>query len=111
MTLPKTLTAIIGSAAALALLPAMAASSSEAHVKSLDISVKGYDLSKSADAQIVFYKIQNAAKRVCRHSLVRETLREKADEKVCRADAIERAVAQLNEPALTLVMSEQNRSL
>ena len=105
MTLPKTLTTLLGSAAALAMLPAMAGSTSEANVKSLDVSIAGYDLNDPAHAQIVYYKIQKAAKRVCRNSLARETLREKIDERDCRKDAIERAVTALNAPELTLVMT------
>ena len=110
MTLPKTLTTLIGSAAALALLPAMAASTADTHVKSLEVSTSGYDLSKSADAQIIYYKIKKAAKRVCSNALVRQTLREQAEERACRDEAIERAVSQLDEPVLTLVMNTQNRS-
>ena len=108
MTLPKTLTAMIGSAAALAMLPAMAGSTSDTNVKTMDVSIAGYDLTDPAHAQIVYYKIQKAAKRVCRHSLARETLREKIDEKNCCAQAVERAVTQLNAPQLTLVMTERN---
>ena len=108
MTLPKTLTTLIGSAAALAMLPAMAGSTSDATVKKLDVSIAGYDLNDPAHAQIVYYKIQKAAKRVCRNSLVRETLREKIEENECRAQAIERAVTQLNAPELILVMTDRN---
>lgn len=110
MTLSKAATALIASTAALITLPAMAGSISEPGVKQLEISVAGYDLTKSADAQIVYYKIQKAAKRVCRNSLVRETLRERIEEMDCREDAIESAVAQLDSPALTFVMLERTRA-
>ncbi len=110
MTLQKSLTALIGSAAALAMLPASAGSSLGSSVKTLDVSIAGYDLSDPAHAQIVYYKIQKAAKRVCRNTLVRETLREKLEEQDCRETAIEEAVAQLNEPAITLVMLERTQS-
>ena len=110
MTISKTATALIASTAALFTLPAMAATTSEPGVKQLAVSVAGYDLTKSADAQIVYYKIQKAAKRVCRTSTVRETLRGHIDEMECRKDAIESAVAQLDSPALTFVMHERTRA-
>ena len=110
MTLSKAATALIASTAALITLPAMAGTSSEPGVKQLNVSVAGYDLTKSADAQIVYYKIQKAAKRVCRNSLVRETLRERMEELECREDAIESAAAQLDAPTLTFVMHERTRT-
>lgn len=110
MTLSKAATALIASTAALITLPAMAGTTSEPGAKQLDVSVAGYDLTKSADAQIVYYKIQKAAKRVCRSTLVRETLRERMDEMQCREDAIESAVAQLDASALTFVMLERTQA-
>ena len=110
MTLSKTATALIAATAALVTLPAMAGTSGEPGVKQLSVSIAGYDLTKSADAQIVYYKIQKAAKRVCRTTTVRETLRERIEEMDCRENAIESAVAQLDAPALTFVMLERTRA-
>lgn len=110
MTLPKALSIFVGSAAALAILPATAATSSEPGVKSLEVSIAGYDLDDPAHAQIVYYKIQQAAKRVCRLTGVRETLRERSEEMQCRADAITNAVAQFDSSQLTLVMNERTRA-
>ncbi|MEM7639126.1 MAG: UrcA family protein [Pseudomonadota bacterium] len=109
MTLQKSLTTMIGSVAALAMLPAMAGSISNANAKSLEVSIAGYDLSDPAHAQIVYYKIQKAAKRVCRHTLARETLRERMDQRQCQETAIQDAVTQLNAPELTLVMLERTQ--
>lgn len=110
MTLPKPLTILIGSAFALAALPAMADSASNYDIKSVEISTSEYDLTETDDAQRLYSKIKRAAKRACNRTGVRQSLRELAEERTCRDDAIERAVAQLNEPVLTYVMNEANRS-
>lgn len=107
MTLPKTFAAIIGSTAALALLPAMAASTKASDVQKIEISTKGYDLSKTADAQIVLYKISKAAKRVCGDTNVRQPLNQRATVQECYEDAVERAVASIDAPALSLAMIDR----
>ncbi|MEL7541882.1 MAG: UrcA family protein [Pseudomonadota bacterium] len=106
MTLPKSLTTLLGSALALSMLPAFAGSTTDEHVKTMEISIAGYDLSDPADAKRVYGKIQSAAKRVCKTTTARQTLRERADEMACRADAIAQAIVALDEPVLTLVMSQ-----
>ena len=108
MTLPKTLTTLIGSAFALAAFPAIAGASPHYDVKSVEISVSGYDLAKSGDAQILYKKIKMAAKRACRSSQSPKTLRERAITRDCEDEAIARAVSQLDEPVLTIVMSAEN---
>lgn len=108
MTLPKTLTALIGSAFALAAFPAMANASPKYDVKSVEVSISGYDLAKPEDAQILYQKIRAAAKRACRTSASHQTLRERAEERDCREEAIEQAVTQLDEPVLTIVMKAEN---
>jgi len=110
MTLPKALTAAIGSAAALAMLPAMAASKDEVTKKTVDVSIAGYDLSNPEDAKIVYGKIQSAAKRACRLPNEAKTVAQRADELKCRVAAVNAAVSQLNSPELTLVMEARNRS-
>lgn len=108
MTLPKTLTAFIGSAFALAAVPAIASASPDYDVKSVEIAISGYDLAKPEDAEIIYKKIQMAAKRACRNTTSRQSLRERAEERDCREEAITQAVTQLNEPVLTLVMIGEN---
>ncbi len=108
MTLPKTLTALIGSAFAIAAVPMIANASPDYDEKSVEIAISGYDLAKPEDAEIVYKKIQKAAKRACRNSMSRQSLRERAEELDCREKAITQAVTQLNEPVLTLVMNGRN---
>lgn len=110
MTLPKPVTILIGSALALATLPAMADRSPDHDLKSVDVGISEYDLTKSEDAQRLYKKIESAAKRACRRTSSRPSLREHSEEVDCREDAIERAVVQLNAPVLTLVMNGQNPS-
>lgn len=108
MTLSKSLTTVLGSALALSMLPAVAGSTTDAHIKTLEISIADYDLSDPVDAKAVYGKIQSAAKRVCKRSTARQTLRERADEMKCRADAVAQAIVALDEPVLTLVMRESD---
>lgn len=108
MTLSKTTTAILGSIAALAILPASAGSTDDATVRTIDVSISGYDLTDPADAKKVLSKIQSAAKRVCRSSQARQTLRERAEEFACRASAISEAVNDLDFPELTAALEETN---
>lgn len=108
MTLPKTLTALIGSAFAIAAVPTIANAAPDYDVKSVEIAISGYDLAKPEDAETIYKKIQTAAKRACRTSTSRQSLRERAEELDCREEAITQAVTQLNEPVLTLVMNGQN---
>ncbi len=106
MTLSKSLTTVLGSALALSLLPAFAGSTADTHTKSLELSIADYDLSDPADAKVVYGKIRSVAKRVCKRTTARQTLRERAEEMQCRSDAIAQAIADLDEPVLTLVMRE-----
>ncbi|MEO1321610.1 MAG: UrcA family protein [Pseudomonadota bacterium] len=110
MTLPKALTAAIGSAAALAMLPAMAASKDDVTKKTIDVSISGYDLSDPEHAKIVYGKIQSAAKRVCRLPNAAKTLAQRADEMQCRVSAINAAVSQIGSPELTIVMEARSRA-
>ncbi len=103
MTLPKTLAVIAGSAA-FALLPAMAGSAPSSHMEKVEISTKGYDLSKPADAQIVLYKISRAAKKVCGSTNVRQPLGQRMTVQKCHEDAVTRAVASIDAPILTAAM-------
>ena len=106
MTLTKTATAILGSIAALAMLPASAGSAKDVTIRTIDVSVSGYDLNDPADAKIVLSKIERAAKRVCRNSQARQTLRERAEEFACRTSAISEAVNDLDFPELTAALEE-----
>lgn len=106
MTLSKSLTTVLGSALALSMLPAVAGAAPDDHVQTLELSIAGYDLSDLEEAKVVYAKIQSAAKRVCDRTTARQTLRERADEMRCRADAVAQAIVALDEPVLTLVMRE-----
>lgn len=106
MTLPKTTTAILGSIAALAILPASAGSTDDSVVKTINVSISGYDLTDPADAKTVLSKIQRAAKRVCRNSQARQTLQERAEEFACRTSAISEAVNNLDFPELNAALEE-----
>lgn len=105
MTFSKTLTTTIIAATACALTPVMAAEL-DPNKKTLEISIKGYDLSNVEDAAEVFKKINLASKRVCRNYGHRETLRDRFYERQCRAEAIVQAVVSLNAPELTAIMHE-----
>ena len=108
MTLPKTATTLFASVAALAMLPAMAASTTGQTIKTIDVPVAGFDLTDADDAKIVLSKIQRAAKRVCRNSNATRSVRERAEELACQSAAIAGAVAKLNAPQLTAAMEEDN---
>ncbi|MEL7030718.1 MAG: UrcA family protein [Pseudomonadota bacterium] len=110
MSLSKSLTTILGSALALSMLPAFAGATTDTHAKTMEISIAGYDLSNPDDAKLVYGKIQTAAKRVCKTTTARQTLRERADEMRCRADAVAKAIVELDEPVLTFVMNQNSSS-
>lgn len=110
MTRPMIFAALACSAFAVSALPAIAGPAAKTDVKTVEISISNYDLDKPEEAEVVFDKIKSAAKRACRRSFTVQTPREFGEEQDCRAQAIERAVAQLNEPVLTLVMNAQNAS-
>lgn len=103
MTLPKTLATLASATAALSMLPALAASA-PAQEKTAEVSVTGYDLSKRSDANIVFQRIERAAKRVCAISGIRESAKDRVDRSSCASEAIANAVAALNAPELTALM-------
>lgn len=110
MTLPKTATVIFASIAALATPPAMAGSTSDVTIRTVDVPIAGYDLTDPADARIVFSKIQRAAKRVCTNAQVDRTLAQRAEAVACQSKAIADAVAKLDMPKLTEVMVAQKAS-
>ena len=110
MTLPKTATIFFASIAACATLPAMAGSTSESTVRTVDVSIAGYDLTDPADARTVFSKIQRAAKRVCNNPNGDRSVRDRADSIACQSNAIAEAVAKLDMPELTEVMSKGQTS-
>lgn len=107
MPFSKTLTTALVSATACALMPAMAATQFEPEEKSREISIRGYDLTDLTDANAVFEMINTTAKRVCQHHGLRESLRERAEEKRCREDAITNAVKSVDSPQLKAIMREQ----
>ena len=106
-TLSKTLIAIASAAAALSIMPAMAASATSSETKSQEISIKGYDLSDPADAKAIFEQIQRASDRVCRVTGRHETLRERFLQRTCVAKATVDAVTALNAPVVTELMQEE----
>ncbi|NQY97045.1 MAG: UrcA family protein [Henriciella sp.] len=110
MTLPKTATTLFASVAALAMLPAMAASTTGGTVKTIDVSVAGFDLTDANDAKVVLSKIKRAAKRVCRNSNATRSVRERAEELACQSAAIAGAVTKVNVPQLTAAMEADNSS-
>lgn len=107
MPFSKTLTTALVSVAACALMPAMAATQFEPEEKSREISIRGYNLTNITDANTVFEMINTAAKRVCKHHGLRETLRERVNEKKCREEAITSAVESVDSPQLKAIMREQ----
>ena len=110
MTLPKTATVIFASIAAFATLPAMAGSTSDVTVRTIDVPIAGYDLTDPADARTVFAKIQRAAKRVCSNAHGDRSLADRAEAVACRSNAIADAVTKLDMPKLTELMVEQKAS-
>lgn len=106
MTLSKTIATLVSATAALSLLPALAATSTT-QVKTEDVSVKGYDLAETTDANQIFAKIEQAAERVCTISGVHDGPREKVLRRACASEAIANAVAALNAPEVTALMREK----
>lgn len=107
MTLPKTIVTLVSATAALSLMPALAAISTT-QVKTEDVSVKGYDLAETTDANQVFAKIEQAAERVCTIVGVRDNARERILRRACASDAIANAVAALNAPEVTALMDAKS---
>lgn len=106
MTLSKTFTAILASTAALAMVPAVAATQSDAHVKTKEISIAGYDLTRIADAEALLTKIEAAAKSVCKLDANRATVRERMLRKACEEEAIATALEKLDAPQVTALAFE-----
>ncbi|MCR9270167.1 MAG: UrcA family protein [Hyphomonadaceae bacterium] len=109
MTLSKTLTTIFASTVALAMVPAVAATQSDAHVKSKEISIAGYDLTRVADAEALLTKIEAAAKSVCKLDANRETVRERMLRKSCEDEAIASALEKLDSPQVTALAFEDSQ--
>ncbi len=98
MALPKTLTLIAAATTLFAMVPATASAASA--VKSLEVDLKGYDLSDAQDAQIVLQKITRAADRTCRTPAAKDTIRERIIVKACMTSATYKAVSSLDAPVL-----------
>lgn len=106
MTFSKTLTTALIAATACALTPVMAVEL-DPREKSMEVSIKGYDLDNATDAAEVFRKINSASKHVCRIYGKRETLRDRIYERQCRVDAIVKAVGSIDAPQLTAIMHDE----
>lgn len=104
MTLSKTITTIIASVTACAILPAMAATEFDAEQKSKEISIAGYDLTEVTDAKAILARIETAAKSVCKVSANRQTIREITLRRACEEAAIEATVENLNAPQVTALL-------
>lgn len=103
MTLPKTLAFICGSVA-FATLPAMAGAAPSIDVQKIEVSTQGYDLSSKTGADIVLNKINRAAEKVCGATTSRQPLAQRVLAKKCHEDAVIRAVASIDAPALSAAM-------
>lgn len=112
MTLPKTATktvaTIFASIAALAMLPASAGSSDDLTIRSVSVSIAGLDLNDPQDVKTALVRFEKAAKRVCRNSTPRPTLRERADEMECRAAAVADVVDRLGSAQLSAALEATN---
>lgn len=109
MTLPKTLASIMIATSVVASAPAFAGAI-DPHVKTMDVSILGYDLSDRADAEHVLSKIESAAQRVCTLSTARITLQERKLRQACAEKAIDIAVNSLKSQTLSDVLRESRES-
>lgn len=106
MTLSKTVTTIIATTAACAMLPAMAATKTDTIEKTVEISIAGYDLTSATDAQALLTRIEKAAERACKVSSNRQTVREMALRRACEERAIATTVESLDAPQVNAVYEE-----
>ncbi len=109
MTLPKTLASIMIATSVVATAPAFAGAM-DPHVKTMDVSILGYDLSDRADAERVLSKIESAAQRVCTLSTARVTIEERKIRQACTENAIDIAVASIKSPTLSEVLEASRES-
>lgn len=108
MTLSKTVTTIIASTAACAMLPAMAAIKTDTVEKTMEISIAGYDLTSATDAQALLASIEKAAERVCKISSNRSTVREMMLRRACEENAIAQTVESLDAPQVSAAYEDQS---
>lgn len=74
---------------------------SAAQVRSVIVRYAELDLSKPQGIDVIYRRIQAAAKQVCRADTSVTALYDRASQNICYRDAIERAVRQVNLVALT----------
>ena len=108
MSLSKILASVMTGALAMATLPAMAGSY-EPPSTSKTISAKGFDLSREADAKIVFARIEAAAKDVCHDLVPRSSAILHYERKICVRDAVANAVESVNTPAMFALLEQARR--
>ncbi|MEL7041180.1 MAG: UrcA family protein [Pseudomonadota bacterium] len=78
--------------------------------RSIDVSIKDYNLTKIEDAKLVMAKIERAAYRACRFSNQRESLRMRLDREACQDAAVQSAVVSIGAPILTGLLEADAKS-
>jgi UrcA family protein len=73
------------------------------------VNYRDLDLSQAADAQRLYARLKRASKEVCYTSLDVRSLRIHRRQEACYAEALDRAVERVNEPALTALHSAEPR--
>jgi UrcA family protein len=97
------------SAAALMATPAMAQSVKE-DARAVPVSYADLDLTQAADAQLLLQRLRYAASAACEQNAAAQgnaRLERAIDQ--CRTDALDSAVAQLDQPELTRLYVAQRR--
>jgi UrcA family protein len=79
-------------------------------VRSIIVGYAELDLSKSQGIEVLYQRIQGAAKRVCRADPGSIFVRDPRAWKKCYVDATERAVRQVNLPTLTALHQSRTSS-
>lgn len=80
------------------------ANKSQDELESVAVTYAELDLSKPAGAEVLYERLQRAAKKVCGfhdRSFSLFSASTKTDKKVCYVDALSRAVAQIDAPPVT----------
>lgn len=89
------------------LAPLAAQATGQADVPQRSVSLSGWDLTQPEAAARVYRHLQTAAESVCQEWSTREPGRRSQLWRGCVANAIERAVKEVNAPALTAYYTEK----
>jgi UrcA family protein len=87
-------------AAVLLTVAPAAAYTNDRTTRAVEVRYADLDLSTEADAEVLMQRLERASRRVCRTN-GRQFAAERADYNRCRAESVEKSVAQIGSPILT----------